>query len=99
MTESTLQEVLNEIAAERLRQDAKWGEQNHEPIEWMSILMEEVGEASKEALELHFHKAKEEHPDKDWIAQKRANYRMELVQVAAVAVAMLECFDRNTPAS
>jgi NTP pyrophosphatase (non-canonical NTP hydrolase) len=39
------------IAAERQRQDAKWGEQNHDDFKWLSILMEEVGEVSKAALE------------------------------------------------
>ncbi len=39
------------VQAERDRQDRKWGEQNHHPYKWLSILMEEVGEASKAVLE------------------------------------------------
>jgi NTP pyrophosphatase (non-canonical NTP hydrolase) len=39
------------IKTERMRQDAKWGEQNHDDFKWLSILMEEVGEVSKAALE------------------------------------------------
>jgi NTP pyrophosphatase (non-canonical NTP hydrolase) len=39
------------VKAERQRQDAKWEEQNHDDFKWLSILMEEVGEVSKAALE------------------------------------------------
>ena len=39
------------IAAERKRQDAKWGEQNHEDGKWLKILVEEVGEVAKAMLE------------------------------------------------
>lgn len=41
------------VAQERWRQDAKWGVQNHHPEKWTVILMEEVGELSKEILEDH----------------------------------------------
>ena len=43
--------VLNRIACERIRQDQKWGEQNHAPSWWMVILMEEVGEAARAVFE------------------------------------------------
>lgn len=39
--------VLDEISAERDRQDEKWGPQHHDLAFWMSILGEEVGEAFK----------------------------------------------------
>ncbi len=39
------------IKAERIRQDAKWGEQNHDDFKWLSILVEEVGELAKAILE------------------------------------------------
>lgn len=48
----TNQEIaIGNILVERIRQDTKWGEQNHDPAIWLSILMEEVGEASKAYLE------------------------------------------------
>jgi NTP pyrophosphatase (non-canonical NTP hydrolase) len=78
--------ILEEIKSERQKQDVKWGEQNHNPIEWIAILTEEVGEASKAALEAHFR-------DPSQIV----DYRKELIQVAAVAVAMIESLDRNNP--
>lgn len=78
--------VLEEVKQERLRQNAKWGEQNHTPIEWLAILGEEVGEANKAALETHFnYTGKVDYSE----------YRAELIQVAAVAVSMIESLDRN----
>jgi NTP pyrophosphatase (non-canonical NTP hydrolase) len=83
------EKILKEVKEERERQDGIWGEQNHKPIEWMAILMEEVGEASKEALEAYFEgKAK----DRKFLLKR---YRKEIIQVAAVAISMIESFDRN----
>lgn len=70
--------VTQDVIAERLRQDEKWGEQNHKPEKWFTILLEEVGEAARAALE-----------------SDPANYREEMVQVAAVAMAAVESFDRG----
>ena len=75
-----------EIARERERQDAKFGDQRHKPIEWLSILVEEVGEVSREICENHF----PIYGKSDW-----TNYRKELVQVAAVVKHMLETFDEG----
>jgi NTP pyrophosphatase (non-canonical NTP hydrolase) len=44
-------EILQKVANERIRQDTKWGIQNHGPFAWLAILIEEVGEAAKAALE------------------------------------------------
>lgn len=81
------EEVLKEVLEERYRQEQKWGEQNHGPAEYLMILGEEVGEANKAALEVHF----------GYKGADPNNFRKELIQVAAVAVAMIECFDRNNP--
>ncbi len=84
-----MSEIYNEIQAERKRQDEKWVEQNHTPIEWVGILTEEVGEVSKEAVDFHF-------GNNPYIREQNLkNYREELIQVAAVAVQMIECLDRN----
>jgi len=83
-------EVLAEICSERFKQDEKWGVQNHSAEKWMVILMEEVGEACKDALEAY--------PHKNPILKKSEAlimWRKEMVQVAAVAVAAIECYDRN----
>jgi NTP pyrophosphatase (non-canonical NTP hydrolase) len=70
--------VLREVDRERARQDSIWGEQNHHPDYWLSILTEEVGEVARAIC------------DRSWLS-----YREELIHVAAVAVSMAECHDRN----
>ena len=70
--------ILKEVVQERERQEKKWGEQNHEPTKWFTILIEEVGEACEAELN-----------------KKKEEYRAELIQVAAVAVAMIDSFDRK----
>lgn len=79
----TLGTVLEDVIEERHRQDAKWGEQNHDPFAYLTILMEEVGEASQAALHDRFG------------GPKAGTFRAEMVQVAAVAVAIIECIDRG----
>lgn len=81
-------DVYGEVKIERDRQNKTWGEQNHHPLEWLVILGEEVGEANKAALEAHFTAIK---MAGDW-----NDYRKELIQVAAVAIAMVECFDQES---
>lgn len=68
------------IIAERDRQDAKWGPQNHSLPVWVTILMEEVGELAAAVLCHRF--GNDKHPELDW--------RKEAIQVAAVALAMIE---------
>lgn len=43
--------ILEEILEERRRQDAKWGEQNHENAFWYAILGEEFGEVGRGIFE------------------------------------------------
>lgn len=93
-----MKNILNEIKKERQRQDAKWGEQNHNLVEWMAILTEEVGEASKEALEYHFasQELNEQLPEnKEAFYLKICVLKMELIQTAAVAVSFIESIERN----
>jgi hypothetical protein len=73
---------LQSIMEERARQDEKWGEQNHNDTYWLGIIMEELGECARYCIE-------RQHPT------NRARKRTELVQVAAVALAWLECLDRK----
>ena len=80
--------VLSEVQEERRRQDEKWGEQDHTPPEWLSILGEEFGEVCKAVCEAHFSGYES---TGNW-----AEYRKELIQLAAVAVAMVECLGRNS---
>lgn len=41
----------NLIQMERNDQDEKWGEQRHTDEKWLTILLEEIGEAAKAVLE------------------------------------------------
>ena len=82
--------IWDAVDAERARQDAKWGEQNHDDFTWMAILAEEVGEVAKAALH---HNGDE--PGVTASEATLSHLREELVQVAAVAVAWLEAIDRR----
>lgn len=73
------------VGLERLNQDDKWGEQNHSPAIWLSILMEEVGELASAAL--FSVSGDKKHPNK--------NLETEIIQIAAVCKAMWECGKRN----
>ena len=72
--------VLNQVDNERLKQDAMWGKQRHDRGTWLAILMEEVGEVAQ-AMQEGFTHHKESDAD---------NLYTELIQVAAVAVAIAE---------
>lgn len=98
-SETGTEQVLHEVGTERARQDAKWGLQSHDALEWLSILGEEFGEVCRAAYEAHFHGG-------SW-----QDYREECIQVAAVAAvtpalapersagaSVVECFDRVGPA-
>ena len=56
----SLDSVIVTIITERDRQDAKWGEQNHDDLYWLGILLEEVGETAKALIEFDSAKAREE---------------------------------------
>lgn len=86
----TLQNAIASVVAERRRQDAKWGEQNHIPALWMPILGEEYGELCQAVLETHFDNGPELRAKGGY-----ENMRAEAVQVAAVAVAFVEYLDRQ----
>lgn len=82
-------EALRDMLAERKRQDAKWGEQNHDPFLYLTILGEEYGETCKAALETRFAKNPVAAND------NLIHLREEAVQTAAVALALVECLDRG----
>jgi hypothetical protein len=96
--------VLSEVAAERVRQDAKWGEQNHPDgtgMNYQRALAEEERRTCQAAFrngrgtwrhvlaEEFFEAMAEKDP---------AALRAELVQVAAVAAAWIEAIDRRQAA-
>jgi NTP pyrophosphatase (non-canonical NTP hydrolase) len=83
MQNPTVSKALEDVLAERARQDAKWGEQNLDPSLYLTILGEEFGETCQAVLEARFGKGTLDH------------LRLEAVQTAAVALAFVECLDRN----
>ncbi|REC47852.1 MULTISPECIES: MazG-like family protein [Chryseobacterium] len=92
-----MENIINEIRAERKAQDRKWGQQDHTPIEWIAILTEEVGEASKEAVDFHFYNGLSGRGQVEIRSiqfERLQAYRKELIQVAAVSVSMIESLDR-----
>ncbi len=78
--------VFFDVNLERYRQDKMWGEQNHDPHTWLAVLSEEVGEYSAAVLNEVFLR----NP-----LPPGHTMRDELVQIAAVAVAAVECLDRG----
>lgn len=76
-------DAFREINDERNRQDNKWGEQNHDPLTYLVVLMEEIGELSQASLHARFG------------GPAAVKLREEAVQVAAVALAIIECLDRG----
>lgn len=83
-TKIRMRAVLGEVENERVRQNEKWGLQDHNPVEWIAILTEEVGEAAKEAVDMHLENI-----------NRVKQYRKEVIQAAAVAVQMVESLDRQ----
>ncbi len=76
-------DALASVLVERVNQDLKWGEQNHDPFTYLTVLTEEVGELAQAALHTKFG------------GDKADGLRAEAVQVAAVALAFVECIDRK----
>lgn len=80
----TLENVFNLIKAERMRQEALYGPQEDRTrLEWHAILAEEMGEVSKEINDIHF-------KNKD-----TEELLTELIQLASVAVAMVQLIEND----
>lgn len=92
-----MKKAFEDIEAERVRQDAKWGEQNHGPHRWLAILMEEVGEAAEAMLESSVGAGRLMGDEVEAVQLDGTEKAMreELVHSAAVLVAWIECIDRR----
>jgi len=78
-TDDVQKAIDADIYDERRKQEQIWGAQEHADEWWLAILTEEVGEAAQGVLHEHF--------------GGPATVRYEVVQIAAVAQAWLECID------
>ena len=84
---SVQERILEEIQAERRRQTEKFGPMDNTPSTWAIILGEEVGEVCRAVLDARA----------SLDAVSLTNYRQELIQVAAVAIAAIENLDMQGP--
>lgn len=82
---SNQEKIIQQIIDERKRQDEKWGEQNHHPLTWFSIIGEEYGEMLKAFNEYWF--------TEDF--KLLEDMQKEAIHVAASCVAMIECIRRQ----
>lgn len=83
--DSIQQRAVADVLDERVRQDARWGEQNHATFVYLAILVEEVGELAQAELHRIF----------GGPGGTKEHVREEAVQTAAVALAIIECLDRG----
>jgi len=88
--------ILHEVLDERVRQDDKWGaNRDMDMLEWFAILSEEHGEVAKEVVEHHLWTAyNRKHPPAN-DTYGLVKMRIELIQTAAVCVAMIGAIDRE----
>ncbi|HEX2142998.1 MAG TPA: hypothetical protein VHG10_00680 [Glycomyces sp.] len=93
--------VLDEVAAERARIDAKWGEQNHPDGtgDYPEIIEADVAkmvcqDAADDGRLDWLHILREEVAEA-FAESDPTKLRAELIQVAAVAVAWVEAIDRR----
>lgn len=95
-------EIFSEIYAERLRQDLKWGEQNHpNGTEDDTGLSKLAADAARASCDKAFAEGRgtwrhilEEELFEAVAEDDPVKLRGELIQVAAVAVAWIEAIDR-----
>lgn len=73
-------EVALKIHEERERQLAKWGVQHHSHLEWLGILVEEVGEVAKAIVQGYI----------DNEGARDQQIIKEVIQLTAVGMAWLE---------
>ena len=83
----SLKRVLDDVIAERERQDERWGVQDIHDWERISIIGEEFGEVAKAANEANFQSS----PKRG----DRTELRSEAVQLAASVVDLVQAIDRR----
>lgn len=94
-------QILAEIAAERERQDAKWGEQNHPDGTGGTFAHDAVNYARRQCKEaaqsgtITWNLILQEEMWEAFAESDPIKLRAELVQCAAVAVAWIEAIDRR----
>lgn len=90
--------IIAKVQKEMDDQDAKWGIQDHNAVEWIAILTEEVGEASKVAVDFHFGNGSIDpkmRAGESIQRQRISDFKRELTQVAAVAIQAIASIERQ----
>jgi hypothetical protein len=91
--------VLRHVAAERVLQDARWGEQNHPDGTGGNAVTADLArlvcQQSAAAGQLTWRQVLDEEVQEAFAEADPGRLRVELVQVAAVAVAWIESIDRR----
>ena len=96
--------IYEQIAAERKRQDEKWGEQNHPMLKmpFIAKILEERLKAMRKATEdkelVSWYTILEEEICEAFTETDPVKQREEMVQVAAVAVQIIEYLSRQIEA-
>lgn len=95
--------AFNDIAYERMRQDAKWGEQNHPDGTDGGAFFAERRDYRRKVCQAYaaegtvtWRHILDEEVHEAYAETDTAKLRQELVEVAAVAVAWIEAIDRRT---
>ncbi|WP_239134632.1 hypothetical protein [Streptomyces sp. SID12488] len=99
---ATTDRVLSEVLAERIRQDAKWGEQNHPDGTGLPVYRHaarryrDAADRNAAAGVLTWRDVSNEEHFEALAESDPVKLRAELVQSAAVKVAWIEAIDRRT---
>lgn len=81
--------AVDDVIEERGRQEDQWGDQNHHPAYWLAILGKQVGQFGSTVLDREW-----ESPDHTGVSADM-KMRHEAVQVAAVALKIIEVIDKG----
>ena len=79
-------DILNDIMDDRVKQDEGWGVNRDNSESWILILAEEIEQVTRPVLEDRFPCG---------LNISLVEYRKKLIQIAAIAIAVIESFDRN----
>lgn len=100
----TIYNIVNEVADERLKQNEKWGQQDHASVRGerargqfavQAETWKQINDARVAGDEIHWDGILLEEVFEALECKTEAEMRGELIQVAAVAVAWVEAIDRR----
>ena len=96
-----IDKIFEEIRAERIRQHEKWGEQNHPMLpetvkkENLAARLKQIRTFNDESIWSSWYSILGEEVLEAFLEESSVKQREEMVQVAAVAVQIIEYLDRT----